>query len=683
MSKELPLDFDEELYFILNPDVKGQYKAEEHYLKYGYNENRKYKIEIPDEFNEKLYYKLNPDVQCKYDAKEHYLKYGYLENRKYKVEIPEDFDENEYLNLYPDVKKEFPDKAAFHYMNHGYFENRKYNIKKPVIIYILCYNEVKYKDALEIYRKYKWAKPIILLNQDYSFENAFWKQLLEIKKEWETNEMVGTLSYSAYKKIDLNIVDKIISKKLYIPNSYYNFFDTNVSIPNSNTKTHPHFNSIWNDLLLNLKLFPTTENCCNYWMCKPELMEKFIYWYINKCLPELLNNPFILENANYQNNSLNPNTLNKEGLINLWGKPYYPNFPFIVERLNKCFFMTNYKVVFLISHENTLTGAVNAILNVKYIYEKNNVKTILLYLPDIVKKNIDIVSFIKEESEKLNCCPIVICNTLCCYNIVRTLSITNITTYWYIHEWYEPNGYFDFLQKNFDLFNSNINIIFICKKSYQQYKKFILNIKNEIIIYNKIPLEVLNDKKNKQPEVPINKVNNELFIVIIGTVDERKNQQKFIDDVFYKITNIYPTVKLVIVGKIIVKLNIKQEYKDNIICTGLVSNALPYIELSDIVVSYSNNEVYPLSILETFYCSKPFVSSNVGGIDEIIENGKNGFLFENNDYKSCFNILSKLIENKQLRKKIGEYGYKKFLENSNDNISTEQFLLLLSKPIYN
>jgi glycosyltransferase involved in cell wall biosynthesis len=400
-----------------------------------------------------------------------------------------------------------------------------------------------------------------------------------------------------------------------------------------------------------------------------------------RCNLPLNNNPFILENAYYQNNSLNPNTLNKEGLINLWGKPYYPNFPFILERLNKCFFMTNYKVVFLISHENTVTGAVNAILNVKYMYEKNNVKTILLYLPDIMKNNIDIVAFIKEESAKLNCSPIVICNTLCCYNIVRTLSKTNITTYWYIHEWYEPNGHFDFLQENFDLFNSNINIIFICKKSYQQYKKFILNIKNEVIIYNRIPLEVLNDKKNKQPEVPINKASNDLFILIIGTVDDRKNQQKFIDDIFYKIINRYPHVKLLIVGKIIVNLHIKQEYKNDIICTELVSNALPYIELADIVVSYSNNEVYPLSILETLYCGKPFVSSNVGGINEIIENGKNGYLFENNDYKSCFNILSKLIENKELRKKIGENGYKNFLENSNDNISSEQFLLLLSTPI--
>lgn len=681
MAIELPLDFNEDLYFILNPDVIGKYKAEEHYLKYGFQENRKYNILIPDDFNENIYYKLNPDVKEHLNAKEHYIRYGYFENRKYKVEIPEDFDEVEYLNLNPDVKKFYPDNSKFHFMNYGFFENRNYK-KKKHIIYILCYNDITYNNSLKIYNKYNWAQPIIISNQDYSFENAFWKQLIEIKNEWESCEMVGSLSYSAYKKIDLNVVDNIIKKKLYIPNSYYNFFDTNDLIPNSNTLTHPHFNSIWNDLLVNLKLFTTTENCCNYWMCKPELMKKFIYWYINKCLPELLNNPYILENANYQNNSLNLNTLNKEGLINLWGKPYYPIFPFIIERLNKCFFITNFKVVFLISHENSVNGAVNAILNVKYIYEKNNVKTILLFLPDIIKNNINIETFIKEESEKLSCSPIVICNTLCCYKIVRLLSKTNIPTYWYIHEWYKPNeGYFDFLNNNFDLFNSKINIIFICKKSYQQYKKFILNIKNEIIIYNSISLEILNCKKNKEQEIPIIKMENELFIAIVGTVDKRKNQQKFIDDVFYKIVNVYPNVKLIIVGTIIIKLNIKQEYNDKIICIGLVNNALPYIEQADIVVSYSNNEVYPLSILETQFCNKPFVSSNVGGIEEIIENEKNGYIFKNNDNKSCFNILSKLIENKELRKKIGDNGYKNFLKKNNHFLSSERFLLLLSSPI--
>ena len=293
---EIPSDFDNELYLILNPDIREQYGDDplKHFIKYGLTENRKYKIEIPNDFVGITYLKLNPDIieQFGENPETHYLNYGYFEKRPYKVNLPVDFDENVYANLNPDVKKEFPTNSQFHYLNHGYFEKRPYKIHKT-IIYILCYNMEKFIQAEELYKKYSWARPVIIKYQDYSFENAFWKQLYEIRNEWENCEMVGTIAYSAYKKINLEKIDNIISNKLYFPQNYYNFFDTNLSIPNLNTIKHPYFNEIWKSSIENLNLVNTTENCCNYWMCKPELMKYFIYWYINICLPELLNHQLI------------------------------------------------------------------------------------------------------------------------------------------------------------------------------------------------------------------------------------------------------------------------------------------------------------------------------------------------------------------------------------------------------
>jgi glycosyltransferase involved in cell wall biosynthesis len=679
---EIPSDFDNELYLKLNPDVIEQYEnyPVEHFIKYGYFENRKYKVDIPSDFISGTYLKLNPDIKQQYgdNPEIHYLKYGYFEKRPYKIDLPIDFDEHLYSTLNPDIKEQYYNNSTFHYMNYGYFENRQYRILKT-IIYILCYNSEKLIQAEELYSKYSWAKPIIMKYQDYSFENAFWKQLYEIRSEWENCEMVGTLAYSAYKKINLEKVDSIISNKLYFPQNYYNFFDSNMTIPNLNTISHPHFNKIWETSIKNLNLVNTTENCCNYWMCKPELMKYFIYWYINICLPELLKNPLIFENSLYSGNDFN-NCIQESNLINLWGKPFYPHLPFICERLNKSFFMKHYKIVFLISHENSATGAVNALLNVKYFYEKNNIKTILLYLSDIVREKIDIVNYIQETSLKHNCSPVVICNTFCCINIVKDLSKTNISTYWYIHEWFDPNGEYKYINDNLDLFNSSVNIIFVCKKSYENLKTYISNISNEVIIYNRLPLEIMQKKKNENPEKFIYKDENDLFLVMIGTVEKRKNHQKFIDDVFYRCKEKFPHIKLVIVGREIVTLNIKEEYKESIICIGNVENALPYAVMSDIVVSYSTNEVLPLSILESFYCSKPVVSSNAGGVCEIIENGVNGLLFNINDADTCYNYLCELIENNELRKLIGSKAYQCVIEKYDENISCEQFLLLLSKP---
>ena len=258
--------------------------------------------------------------------------------------------------------------------------------KNNVIIYILCHNETKLNESFNIYGGYNWAKPILMKYQDYSFENAFWKQLYEIQNEWINCIMVGTLSFSSYKKINLNYIDDFIKNKLYLQFSYYNFFNTNNIMPSINTQIHPYFNDIWNSTINQLKLFNTTESFCNYWICKPILMIKFINWYLDLLLPLLINNKHIFDNANYNTSN---NLLNEENLIALWGKPFYPNLPFILERINKAFFITNHSCVCFLS-DNKL----------KKYYETINVNTFF------IKKVIDIFNIVNDY--QLN--PIIIIN---------------------------------------------------------------------------------------------------------------------------------------------------------------------------------------------------------------------------------------------------------------------------------
>ena len=208
-----------------------------------------------------------------------------------------------------------------------------------IIIYVLCSDMDKYNSTKKMY-PYHWAKPLLINNHDYSFENTIWNQLMDIYDEWQNIDMVGTISHSAFKKIKVDEMDEIINKKYYLPNKYYHFMDSNVLIPNCNTNKHPNFLIIWNDILSSLNLKNTTENCCNYWMCTPSLMKHFINWYTTICLPVLNLHPLIFTDAQYSSDY--NNTIIKEKLIQLWGKPYYPHFPFIVERLNKCFFEKYY-----------------------------------------------------------------------------------------------------------------------------------------------------------------------------------------------------------------------------------------------------------------------------------------------------------------------------------------------------
>ena len=107
--------------------------------------------------------------------------------------------------------------------------------------------------------------------------------------------------------------------------------------------------------------------------------------------------------------------------------------------------------------------------------------------------------------------------------------------------------------------------------------------------------------------------------------------------------------------------------------------AAPYDKLhesyqyADIFVLTSLSEGMPSVILEAMGCGLPIVASDVGGNNEIVKEGENGFLIEGDDIDHLAEVLTQLIDNQELRKKMGEksqtlaknYDWKVLLEQYN------------------
>lgn len=79
-----------------------------------------------------------------------------------------------------------------------------------------------------------------------------------------------------------------------------------------------------------------------------------------------------------------------------------------------------------------------------------------------------------------------------------------------------------------------------------------------------------------------------------------------------------------------------------------------FFEEASIYVMPSLDEAFPLTILEAMQASLPVVASAVGGIPEIIEVGKNGFLCEPGNVQDLVFKVEKLLESESLRDQIGE-----------------------------
>ena len=78
--------------------------------------------------------------------------------------------------------------------------------------------------------------------------------------------------------------------------------------------------------------------------------------------------------------------------------------------------------------------------------------------------------------------------------------------------------------------------------------------------------------------------------------------------------------------------------------------------------TYYHNECFPLVLLEAMQFSLPIVSTFEGGISDIIEDSKTGFLVNQQDVQALANKLEELIINYKLRTKMGIAGRKLFDE---------------------
>lgn len=87
-----------------------------------------------------------------------------------------------------------------------------------------------------------------------------------------------------------------------------------------------------------------------------------------------------------------------------------------------------------------------------------------------------------------------------------------------------------------------------------------------------------------------------------------------------------------------------------------------YFKSVDIFVLPSLWESAPLVLPEAMMCGRPIVTSNVGGIPDMVENGKTGLLFELGNVEQLAEKLTILLQNRELREEMGEAGAEKMKE---------------------
>ena len=165
---------------------------------------------------------------------------------------------------------------------------------------------------------------------------------------------------------------------------------------------------------------------------------------------------------------------------------------------------------------------------------------------------------------------------------------------------------------------------------------------------------------------------SEIAITIIGRLVPIKNHELFLNAIKIISAGIKKKIRVFIVGDGESRQFIQSKAKElelsftdklensnaNLITfTSWIKDIDRVVAGVDIVALTSLNEGTPVSLIEAQAGNKPIVTTNVGGIENVIIPGKTALLSGNNDLKGFSENLFELVENDELRTNLSKEGW--------------------------
>ncbi len=216
----------------------------------------------------------------------------------------------------------------------------------------------------------------------------------------------------------------------------------------------------------------------------------------------------------------------------------------------------------------------------------------------------------------------------------------------------------------------NIDKVICISKYVREHFKRVLKPKHHHkfeIVYNGVRPEEIN---RKAPFELREKLNLEDNIFLLGNIanhtaaKDLPTLMKMLDYLVNKLGE--KQIHLVQIGEFTKRTDALKEavktynLEPYISFMGFVEKASAFLPQFDLFMMSSEREGGPSSVVEAFFHKTPVISTKVGVVDEVIEDGVNGFSVEVGDYKSLAEKVVRFKENENLQEEFPKKSYEIF-----------------------
>ena len=175
------------------------------------------------------------------------------------------------------------------------------------------------------------------------------------------------------------------------------------------------------------------------------------------------------------------------------------------------------------------------------------------------------------------------------------------------------------------------------------------------VIANAVDVADIKSRSREQVDHPWLNDDRSLLIVSVGSLTRRKNHHILLEAVAS--LRSATDARLLILGEgpersVLESTVDRLRLSDAVCMPGFVSNPAPYLAAADVFVLASRAEGWPLAVTEAMAVGCPVVATRVGGVPDLLQQGRAGALFSDGEVQELRDSVSRVLTDDEYRQQL-------------------------------